>query len=1111
MSTALAAEDHAAREAALDPGASVILQAPAGSGKTTVLTQRLLRLLCEVDEPEQIIAITFTRKAAGEMGARVLRALRDTASAAEPGTQQQRRLRELAAAVRARSHERGWGLLESPARLRIQTIDSLNRALALRMPIGARGAGSLAVMEEAEQAYAEAARRTLLDAQDEPGYRDAAELLLSRLENDFGRCETLIREMLAARSHWLPHLLGGGASPDLQQRVQQSLQAIVAERLRDAQAWLPAAVIAEGAAVVREAALRHRAGDPAALAPWRDPAGAVEPGAAAAGGSLTLAQWQALARTALTQSGSLRVSLTQREGFPATDRPLKARALQWLSDLAGVPQAGALLQELLLLPPPQLPADEAAALAALARVLTLAASELNLVFGERGEVDFAHVAAAARAALVQESAPTDLALRLDAEVRHILVDEFQDTSIEQYALLCALTAGWQAGDGRTLFLVGDPMQSIYQFREAEVGLFLRARDHGLGGLPLTPLALRCNFRSQPGLVDWFNAVFARCFPDRDDARASAVRYAASQAGGNDTAAGAVHLYRIAAGDRAAESRRLAALVGELRRADPDASIAILVTARAHATALVAALEAEGIAVAGVDLVPLGELSIVRDLAALARALDHLGDRTAWLAVLRAPWCGLTLADLSALAGDGRELTLWEAMGQDSRQAGLSADGRARLLRVRAVLAGVLSEPDRDLAWRVEAAWLRLGGPSAAAPAELVHAQTFFQALGRWAAPGQAEAALDLQLQRGLARLYAAHREVPGERAVQVMTIHRAKGLEFDHVLLPGLGRRGRPDREPLLRWLELPRDARGVSTDLLMAPIGTPGERASPLGQFIRSLQSRRSANERSRLLYVAATRARRSLHLFGELLGRGGTEPAAGSPLATLWPALAAQFLAANEIGGATAVAAAAPALRRLRADFLMPVPPAGPEARGFAIASYEPAPRAGTDAGIGAGIGAGIDTGIDTGTSGAARLACETLRGWARQGRLPAAVPTAPELATRAAAFGMEEPLPVEMVEGAVRLLHACLADPRLQWLFAQRQDREAPLALTGLFEGRLTGMSADLCFVDGGVRWVVDFTCAPEAPPLDKYRALAAGAGLGAVRVARYDPQRCAFEEL
>jgi ATP-dependent exoDNAse (exonuclease V) beta subunit len=126
------------------------------------------------------------------------------------------------------------------------------------------------------------------------------------------------------------------------------------------------------------------------------------------------------------------------------------------------------------------------------------------------QVDYAYVAAAARQALSEQGEPSDFALRAGGALRHILVDEFQDTSFEQFELLRALTAGWERGDGRTLFIVGDPMQSIYQFREAEVGLFLRARDHGVGEIKLEALQLRRNFRSSAPLIAWINALLGAC-------------------------------------------------------------------------------------------------------------------------------------------------------------------------------------------------------------------------------------------------------------------------------------------------------------------------------------------------------------------------------------------------------------------------------------------------------------------------------------------------------------------------------------------------------------------------------------------------------------------------
>src|SRR5256884_4048268 len=163
------------------------------------------------------------------------------------------------------------------------------------------------------------------------------------------------------------------------------------------------------------------------------------------------------------------------------------------------------------------------------RSLEHAARELHVEFAEAGRVDYTYVTGAARAALADAGLPTELALRAGLAFTHILVDEFQDTSLAQFQLLESLTAAWEEGDGRTLFIVGDPMQSIYRFRDAEVGLFITAREHGIGNVRLTPLRLTRNFRATPALVDWSNEVFAQVFPAADELRAGAIAFSASVA------------------------------------------------------------------------------------------------------------------------------------------------------------------------------------------------------------------------------------------------------------------------------------------------------------------------------------------------------------------------------------------------------------------------------------------------------------------------------------------------------------------------------------------------------------------------------------------------------
>ena len=138
------------------------------------------------------------------------------------------------------------------------------------------------------------------------------------------------------------------------------------------------------------------------------------------------------------------------------------------------------LEALLRMPEERYTDDQWEVLGAILELLPRAAAQLKLVFAERGETDFTEIAQGAVRALGTPDNPTDLLLALDTRIKHILVDEFQDTSYSQYELLEKLTSGWERDDGRTLFVVGDPMQSIYRFREAKVALFLQAWERGLG-------------------------------------------------------------------------------------------------------------------------------------------------------------------------------------------------------------------------------------------------------------------------------------------------------------------------------------------------------------------------------------------------------------------------------------------------------------------------------------------------------------------------------------------------------------------------------------------------------------------------------------------------------
>ncbi|HTT04929.1 MAG TPA: UvrD-helicase domain-containing protein [Steroidobacteraceae bacterium] len=1085
---ALGAEDEAARGAALSPQRSLLLQAPAGSGKTTVLTARFLTLLTEVEAPEEILAITFTRKAAAEMRQRILAALQAAEGARVPSGLSA----ELLQRARQRDQQCGWQLLRNPARLRVETIDALNNRLARLLPVSARAAPGLALARHATTLYRRAAARTLEAAWLEQTSRPAAQLLFERLDNNWRRLQGLLSDMLRHRSHWLPRMLEASGT-GLLARVHESLHSLLADELASAFQAVPEPLRREGEALLTHVQRASRQHLPRLTA-----------------GSESLASWRALCALALTNEGWRR-RLTSAEGFERTDQPGKERARAWIEAMA---EAGleSTLRTLAALPDERLTADEEAALTALAQLLMRAAAELQLVFAESGRVDYAYIAGAARQSLSERGAPTDLALQLGTRLRHILVDEFQDTSYEQFGLLQALTVGWEPQDGRTLFLVGDPMQSIYQFREAEVGLFLRARAHGVGPLSLQPLALRRNFRTERALLDWINTRFAQLFPRRDDPRTAAIAYLASAAARADSLGAEeqpVTLHRFQVGDRQAEALRVLQIVRSARERNPHASIALLVANRDHATRIAAVLREAQLPLRGVDLEPLRERAVIRDLTALTRALQHRADRSAWLALLRAPWCGLTLAQLEGYC---------EAVQADHFEAlqACSIDNAA-LARVQAALRPALLGAERALPlWqRVEHCWLRLGGPAVHhSESQRLDARRFLDALALHEDPDALVGeALEPEL---LDALYSA--APPQPDAIDIMTMHAAKGLEWDVVILPGLGRCSARDTDPLLHWLELPRPAGG--TELLLSPIrASADEAAASLATYIKRLRRERRRLERVRLLYVAATRARRQLHLLGAVPTRadGSVRPLAGSALHDLWPALGAQFAALQPapLASMQSPPAAAP-LRRLPATWQLPAPPPPPEPQRLSL----PAGLAGltpeyrwvglTARAVGTIVHAELHRlALAAGAVAAPRPPAHYARWLAELG--------VPDSAQRAALARIEQ------------ALSRTLADPRGRWLLSDTHpEARSEWRLTGLHEGRVVNVVFDRMLLDAqGRRWIVDFKTSSHeggsveqflqaeverhGPQLQRYAALARALGPEPLRLALYFPLLGEFREL
>ena len=1138
------ASDAAARERAIESDGSVLVQAPAGSGKTTLLVQRYLRLLALVDAPERILALTFTRRAAEEMRERVLLALGAAhLPICPPGMN--RETWRLAAAASRHLQALRLDIQRQPSRLRIETIDAFNAWLAGQLPISAGAGAGLQVLADARPCYEEAARRALAREDADP-FGAAVDRVLALDDQRWRRLLKLISEMLPSRDRWLPLLAGrlqAASALDEEQllrvrrHLDEDLGLLVVRVLSRAHDIIGEERLTVLSRLIQGAARRAGADRPD-LSEW------VDQGAPLQADTTDLARWRGIARLLLTGEGEFRKRLTKIEGFPpqCADKP---PMLDLLQELDRDPRSRHVLSEIRDLPAPAYGDEQWARVREVAQVLVLAAAELDQVFREQGAADFPAVSLAALRALGSADAPSDLGLRLDYRLQHILLDEFQDTSSAQLELIALLTAGWQNGDGRSIFCVGDPMQSIYGFRQAEVRAFLELAEDGIGEVRFEVQRLRDNFRSAAPLVDWINSSFERVLPRADDRGRGAIAFrssVAAVAAPPEPAGPAVALRGFTT--RTEESAHIADTIAAQLEQHPAWRVAVLVRARTHARDIAAALRRRGIAFRAVDIEPLQDRAIVRDIVMLIGALLHLGNRTAWLALLRAPWAGVSLADLLLIAR-GAPL-VWDALADDTVLQQLSEDGRVRCRRLRSTLeAAFRVRNDSSFARWVERTWLGIGGASCASSSEdLDLAGSAFARLRELEQRGLPDPA---DLPAAFADLYADH---GAAAAVEIMTIHKSKGLEFDMVILPALDRHIPPSRDQLLVWHEFARTGRDGMVMAARPAIGADSDR---LFEFLRHQHRDAAALEAERLLYVACTRAKWQLRLTAKIgraedhqnSARSTAEssavhspaegaahrpwsPRVGSLLAVLWPVLGSEF----------AETESPPGIHREREGEGMDAPRGGPLWRvpkgwmpGQDAApltaepmSAPPTPREDSPVFDWAG-----ETARRVGTLVHAELQAMDL---ARSDE--AAIRARhPHFHRWLALHGVPADRLEEAAARVVEALTAVHRDPRGRWILQKSREDVREHALSGPVQrgggsrGEVVRVVFDRSFIDEqGIRWVIDYKTSQHSggnleefldreveryrPQLQRYGMLAKRMGPEPVRLGLYFPLMRAWRE-
>ena len=832
MSESLAtiSSDQKQRDLALNTHESFIVQAPAGSGKTELLTQRYLSLLGEASQPESILAMTFTNKAADELKHRVFKYLHE-AELKPPQEPHKLQTYTLASKALAQSHKQGWDILSNPLRIKISTIDALSSLIISKYPTIAQPIPPRVMADryEYEALYRSAAENTFKLIEDKD-YQNSIESVLLHLDNHVEKFCRLLMQMLAKREQWLPRLYQKGV---LEVEVLElAAENIACEHMLNAHSLAKNVI---GASFFD--AIQNNT-----MAPCGMPGNTMQ----------ELESWKKLAELCLTSKGQWRKTVNKRQGFDAKLKEQKQNFVEILRELQSEEGLREVLFEFSKLPEVRYGETDHRVLQNISQVLKLSVAQLKLIFETHNVFDFAEVSLSASDKLDDLDGVADIALFLDYKIEHLLIDEFQDTSYAQFSLIEKLLSGWQPDSGKTLFLVGDPMQSIYRFRESQVGIFLEVKNNGISDIRPKYLQLNSNFRSIKSIVESNNYYFSAIFPSKNNVVNGAICYENSKAFSTVEDNEAVHFYPFFPHMDFQEAAQVCEIVRDALTKNTDDEIAILVRSRSHLSEIIHALKLNDIEYEAVRTTPLRSHLFTRDLLSLTRAMLSLGDKLAWLALLRTPWCGLYLKDLLAL-GESESRTIYHQIIDAEMCVNLSDDAQERLQPVVGIMREAMAnEGTLSFVERLSYALSKIS-PQACLDDESRSIKEQFLAILHHC---EQRDSLNIEsIEAMLAELYA-----PSYSArVKLMTIHQAKGLEFDVVIIPGLGKSSKSDTLPLVQLKAL------SGNDLLLAPIKSAFEKnESQTYSYLKYLDKKQNHFEMMRLLYVAMSRAKKKIHLLG-------------------------------------------------------------------------------------------------------------------------------------------------------------------------------------------------------------------------------------------------------
>ena len=867
--------DHQVRKKALGQG-SFIVQAPAGSGKTSLLVKRFLNRLLDVKSPKEVLALTFTNKAAAEMAQRLKEALE--------GKSEDNEIKKIVEKISKHALKNKWdeGYIDS---LMVMTIDKLALRLIKQTPILSSSGVNFLTDEDPDDLYRETIRETITSNAEN-------HLLFKYFDYDYHKLTEQLLALISKRDQWLPIVSGLLRSDD--KNIEEiygtyytnELNIWVEEKIKPnftnedlKELEIIVSYLADNKNIDRKDKLRS---------------------------SINYEFWFYIRDLILTKSGKqIRKKIDTSSGFPATNvgKEIKERLLKLIElkinkfniliDFFNVTHHKNIVDIYPLITP-------------FCLLLIDMVTRLNEKFKERRIIDFTQIMGNA----VEALRDTHLPLILDQNISHILVDEFQDTNESQLIFIELLTQNFAGNPEKSFFAVGDPMQSIYRFRKAEVEIFSRVQKNGISDLKLTSLFLKVNFRSNKNIIDWLNNSFSKAFPLIDDSDEGSVPYSSCESS-NDNLEGGMELIALTCDTKSktaqyeAEALYVLNLIKDTRKSNPDASIAVLTRSKAHLSELITLINKKDTSIP-IDAIEMSKIlsnQTFQDILCLTKALFDFSDRTNWIAALKSPWCGLSINDLVLLFEKDHKSLVWELINNIDNTSRLDKNSARRLRSFVEVIRENIQYRGRiSHRYFVEGIWRQLNGEESMVDSnDIQNIDLFLELLE------EASEILSIdfiKLERLIENKFISKTSIQ-KNSIKFLTIQKSKGLEFDHVIIPNLNKRTRNEESDLVLY------------DKSTLSIKNPGSDKN-LHSYHAYKERKRLDNEKIRLLYVAMTRAKNKCYLIGTVKKEGDLViPNSGTFMNILWPFFSDKFTEIATPEDENSFEKFIPKLRRLNDNF--------------------------------------------------------------------------------------------------------------------------------------------------------------------------------------------------